>query len=62
MLYYYFAYYYFSYFYSPHIALSQGKCFIDASTLIEKCSADYDNTFSCPLPAGASTECHAVCK
>jgi len=39
-----------------------GKCFIDASTLLEKCSADFDNTFSCPLPAGASTECHAICK
>jgi hypothetical protein len=28
----------------------------------EKCSTSYDNTFSCPLPAGAAENCHAICK
>jgi hypothetical protein len=40
----------------------KGKCFLDASTLLEKCSTDYDNTFACPLPSGAAKECHATCK
>jgi hypothetical protein len=39
-----------------------GKCFLDASTLLEKCSKPTDNTFSCPLPANAKKTCHATCK
>jgi hypothetical protein len=39
-----------------------GKCFIVASTLLERCNKPGDNKFSCPLPAGASKACHAVCK
>ena len=43
------------------ISLS-GKCFLDASTLLEDCNKPGDNSFSCPLPEGADKACHAVCK
>ena len=39
-----------------------GKCFLDSSTLLEKCSKPTDNTFSCPLPPNAKKNCHATCK
>jgi hypothetical protein len=38
-------------------------CFLDADPAKkEKCATPYDNTFDCPLPAGAAENCHAVCK
>jgi hypothetical protein len=39
-----------------------GKCFLDASTLLERCNKPGDNNFTCPLPAGSAKACHAICK